>query len=193
MIIGLTGGIGCGKSYISRGLAKHGFTIYDCDREAKRLIEQDPEVKAQITALFGSEAYKDGKYQTKFVAEKVFKDPTLLQALNAIVHPAVKKDILRLADSPVHRLTDSPIIVESAILYESGLDKICNQVIAVTAPEEIRIERAMCRDHANAEQIKARIKAQMSDSERAQRADIVIHNDGTKKLEDTCQYIMQHL
>jgi len=193
MIIGITGGIGSGKSYISRGLAKHGFVIYDCDREAKRLIEQDPEVKEQIPALFGSEAYKEGKYQTRYIADKVFHDPTLLQALNAIVHPAVKKDILRLVDSPVHQFTNSPILVESAILFESGLDKICNQVIAVIAPEEVRIERTMCRDHANVEQIKSRINAQMSDTERAKRADIVIYNDGTKKLEDTCQYILQHL
>jgi len=193
MIIGITGGIGSGKSYISRGLAKHGFVIYDCDKEAKRLIEEDEALKQQISALLGSEVYIDGKYQTRVVADKVFNDPTLLQQLNALVHPAVKKDILRLADSPTHRLTDLPIIVESAILYESGLDKICNQVIAVTAPEEIRIERAMCRDHASVEQIRSRINAQMSDSERAKRADIVIYNDGTKKLEDTCQYIKQHL
>lgn len=193
MIVGITGGIGSGKSYISRGLAKHGFVIYDCDKEAKRLIEQDPEVREQISELLGEEVYANGKYQTKVVADKVFNNPTLLQSLNAIVHPAVKKDILRRADSPIHQLTDSPLLVESAILYESGLDQLCNQVIAVIAPEEVRIERAMCRDHANAEQIKARIKTQMSDTERAQRADIVIHNDGTKKLEDTCQYIKQHL
>jgi len=193
MIIGITGGIGSGKSYISRGLAKHGFVIYDCDKQAKRLIEQDSEVKKQISALLGEEAYVDGKYQTKVVAAKVFNNPTLLQSLNAIVHPAVKKDILRLADSPVHRFADSPILVESAILFESGLDKICNQVIAVTAPEEVRIERAMCRDHTSLEQIRSRINAQMSDSERASKADIVIYNDGTKQLKDTCQYILQHL
>jgi len=193
MIIGITGGIGCGKSYISRGLAKHGLVIYDCDKEAKRIIEQDSEVKEQITALFGNEAYIDGIYQTKVVADKVFNDPTLLQRLNAIVHPAVKKDILRLADSPIHRLTDSPLLIESAILYESGLDKICDKVIAITAPEEIRLQRAIRRDKSNIDKVRARMRAQMSDDERAQRADIVIFNDGTKILEETCQYIMQHL
>jgi len=193
MIVGITGGIGSGKSYISRGLAKHGFVIYDCDKEAKRLIEQDPEVREHISELLGEEVYANGKYQTKVVADKVFNNPTLLQSLNAIVHPAVKKDILRRADSPIHQLTDSPLLVESAILYESGLDQLCNQVIAVIAPEEVRIERAMCRDHASMEQIQSRIKAQMSDTERASKADIVINNDGTKILEETCQYILQHL
>jgi len=193
MIVGITGGIGSGKSYISRGLAKHGFVIYDCDKEAKRLIEQDPEVKEQITALFGDEAYIDGKYQTQVVADQVFNDPTLLQSLNAIVHPAVKKDILRRADSPIHQLTDSPLLVESAILYESGLDEICEKIIAITAPEEVRLQRAIRRDKSNIEKVRARMRAQMSDEERAQRANIVIYNDGTKILEETCQYIMQHL
>jgi len=190
MIIGITGGIGSGKSYISRGLAKHGFVVYDCDKEAKQLIVEDTELKQQISALLGSEVYMDGKYQTEVVADKVFKDPTLLQQLNAIVHPAVKKDILNKCSMHNAQCTT---VIESAILYESGLDKICDRIIAITAPEEVRLQRAIRRDKSDMEKVRARMRAQMSDEERARRADIVIDNDGTKQLEDTCQYILQHL
>jgi len=191
MIIGITGGIGSGKSYIARGLAKQGFVIYDCDQEAKRIIEQDPIVKERISALLGDEVYADGKYQTKVVADKVFNAPTLLQSLNAIVHPVVKEDILRKA-ATCH-MQPATLVVESAILWESGLDIICDKIVAVVADEEIRLQRAIARDHSNINRVRARMRAQMSDKERCKRADIIVNNNGQTPLNELCQYIMQHL
>ena len=106
MIIGLTGGIGSGKSTIAKQLRQMGYAVYDTDSEAKRLIVEDAAVRKQMIPLFGSDVYKDGIYQTAFVAQRVFTDKSLLAQLNAIVHPAVRADILRWAtmqDSPSFR------------------------------------------------------------------------------------------
>lgn len=160
MIIGLTGGIGSGKSYIARVLAKRGFTVYDCDREAKRIIAQNHDVQAAIIELLGKEAFVNGKYNTAYVAKRVFAEPKLLEGLNKIVHPAVGKDIRDLRDSK------EILFVESAILLESGLDQLCDKVVVVTAPEETRIARTIGRDykgHAtpeNIDKVRARIRAQ---------------------------------
>lgn len=160
MIIGLTGGIGSGKSYIARALAKRGFTVYDCDREAKRIIAQNHDVQAAIIELLGKEAFVNGKYNTAYVAKRVFAEPKLLEGLNKIVHPAVGKDIRDLRDSK------EILFVESAILLESGLDQLCDKVVVVTAPEETRIARTIGRDYKgyatpeNIDKVRARIRAQ---------------------------------
>lgn len=190
MIVGITGGIGSGKSYIAKGLEQHGFLRYDCDQEAKHIIEQDSDVKSQIIKLFGTDVYQDGKYQTHKVADIVFAQPALLQALNAIVHPAVKADILSRCTMHDAQCT---MLIESAILWESGLDQICHKVIAVIAPEELRIQRAIARDHSDTNKVRARIKAQMSDQERCLHADIIVNNNEQQTLDQLCQYILQHL
>ena len=156
MIIGLTGGIGSGKSFLAQELAKRGFAIYDCDREAKRIIAENKDVQAAIKDLLGEEAFIEGNYNTAYVAKRVFEDPELLKGLNKIVHPEVAKDIL----------IKKPDFVESAILFESGLDQICNKIVVVTAPEEVRIARTIARDYQgaatpeNINKVRARIRAQ---------------------------------
>ena len=156
MIIGLTGGIGSGKSFLAQQLAKRGFAIYDCDREAKRIIAENKDVQAAIKDLLGEEAFIEGNYNTAYVAKRVFEDPKLLEGLNKIVHPEVAKDIL----------IKKPDFVESAILFESGLDQICNKIVVVTAPEEVRIARTIARDYQgaatpeNINKVRARIRAQ---------------------------------
>lgn len=156
MIIGLTGGIGSGKSFLAQELAKRGFAIYDCDREAKRIIAENKDVQAAIKDLLGEEAFIEGNYNTAYVAKRVFEDPELLEGLNKIVHPEVAKDIL----------IKKPDFVESAILFESGLDQICNKIVVVTAPEEVRIARTIARDYQgaatpeNINKVRARIRAQ---------------------------------
>ena len=95
MIIGITGGIGSGKSTIARALAARGYAVYDCDREAKRIIAENKDVQQQIIALLGPEAFVNGVYNTSYVAQRVFAEPELLERLNQIVHPAVKADIIR--------------------------------------------------------------------------------------------------
>ncbi len=161
MIIGLTGGIGSGKSFLAQALAQRGFAIYDCDREAKRIIAENKDVQAAIKDLLGEEAFIEGTYNTAYVAKRVFAEPQLLEKLNKIVHPAVKADILSPFTSHL-----SPLFVESAILFESGLDQLCDKIVVVTAPEEVRIARTIARDYQgqatpeNINKVRARIRAQ---------------------------------
>ena len=197
MIIGLTGGIGSGKSTIAKQLRAMGYAVYDTDSEAKRLIVEDTHVRKQMEELFGKEVYKDGVYQTAMVAQRVFADKSLLTQLNAIVHPAVKADILRWAtmqDSPSFRkgLGVGLCFVECAILYQAGFDKLCDKVIVVTAPEEIRLARAVARDHSTIEKVRARMRAQETEKD-ILRADLVINNDGKTSIPTLCEEIIRYL
>ncbi|MCQ2311487.1 MAG: dephospho-CoA kinase [Paludibacteraceae bacterium] len=196
MIIGLTGGIGSGKSVIAHGLQALGYTLYDTDYEAKQLLKT-PELTAKIKLLLGNGAYdENGNYQTAFVADKVFTRPELLQQLNSIVHPAVQEDIVNKYQQLI-RCTNpdgvNHLIVESAILFESGLNRICDKTIAVTAPMQTRIQRVINRDATTIDKVRARMGAQMIDSERVQRADITVCNDGSATIDQLCLYIKQHL
>ena len=103
MIVGLTGGIGSGKSYIAQELAQRGYAVYDCDREAKRIIAENKDVQQAITDLLGEEAFVNGQYNTSYVAKRVFEDSKLLEGLNKIVHPAVEKDICQQSGLSVKR------------------------------------------------------------------------------------------
>ena len=204
MIIGITGGIGSGKSTIARELAKRGYTVYDCDQEAKRIIAENSDVQQEIIDLLGEEAFikvqsdkvQSTKYNTEYVAKRVFEDSHLLAALNAIVHPAVGLDIMK----------RKPDFVESAILYESGLDILCDRIIVVDAPEEIRIARTIARDYhgdaspANIDKVRARIKAQrefkiqnsevsIQDSE----VRLIVNNDGKTSVAELADEIQNWL
>ena len=186
-MIGLTGGIGSGKSTIAKELAQRGFTVYDCDAEAKRIIAEDKDVQAAIIKLLGEEAFTLDSplstlhYNTAYVAQRVFAEPELLEALNKIVHPAVARDILH----------QQPDFVESAILFESGLDTLCDKIIIVEAPEEVRIARTIARDyqgHAtqeNIDKVQARIRAQKkspASTEVLQGRIYTVMNDGSSVL-----------
>ena len=189
MIIGLTGGIGSGKSTIAKQLRKMGYAVYDTDSEAKRLIVEDITVRQQIEQLLGKEVYADGVYQTALVAQRVFADKSLLAQLNAIVHPAVKADILRW----VHTINHStPCFVECAILYQAGFDALCDIVVVVTAPEEIRIERVIARDYSSIDKVRARMRAQNTEQD-ILRADWVINNDGKTPIPTLCEDIIHHI
>lgn len=197
MIIGLTGGIGSGKSTIAKQLRQMGYAVYDTDSEAKRLIVEDAAVRKQMIQLFGSDVYKDGIYQTAFVAQRVFTDKSLLAQLNAIVHPAVRADILRWAtmqDSPSFRkgLGVGLCFVECAILYQAGFDTLCDKVVAVTAPEEVRLARVLARDHSTIDKVRARMRAQEAERD-IERADIVINNDGKASIPTLCEEIIHLL
>lgn len=191
MLIGITGGIGSGKSTIAKQLRQMGYEVYDTDSQAKRLIVEDTQVSEQITGLFGLEAYQDGIYQTAFVAQKVFADKTLLARLNAIVHPAVRQDIIKRYST---ELTDinRPVFIECAILYQAGIDQVCDKVIVVTAPEEVRLERTIARDHSNVDKVRARMSAQNVEAD-LRRADIIINNDGTTPIPTLCMQILMHI
>ena len=197
MIIGLTGGIGSGKSTIAQGLRQMGYAVYDTDSEAKRLIVEDENVRTQMVQLFGNEVYANEVYQTALVAQRVFTDRSLLAQLNAIVHPAVRADILRWAtmqDSPSFRkgLGVGLCFVECAILYQAGFDALCDKVVAVTAPEEVRLARVLARDHSTIDKVRARMSAQEAERD-IERADIVINNDGKASIPTLCEEIIHLL
>ena len=175
-LIGITGGIGSGKSFYARKMAAEGFPVYDSDREAKRIVEEDAGVRARIVELLGEEAYQDGHYQPKYVVSKVFSPetgPALLRGLNAIVHPAVREDLKRWVAE--HQEAEK-LYVESALLFESGIDELCDQVICVTAPEEVCIARVMARDGVSEQAVRARMATQMRDELRCRKSDIVVEN-----------------
>lgn len=205
MIIGLTGGIGSGKSTIALQLREMGYAVYDTDSEAKRLIVEDVNLRKQMEQLFGKEVYKDGVYQTAMVAQRVFADRSLLAQLNAIVHPAVKSDILRWAQTinhatpryttPHHATKGLGVglcFVECAILFQAGFDVLCDQVIVVTAPEDVRINRVIARDASNIEKVRARMRAQETEKD-ILRADLVVNNDGKTSIPTLCEEIIRYL
>ena len=157
-------------------MAAKGFPVYDSDREAKRIVEENADVRARIVDLLGEESYRDGHYQPRYVVSKVFAPetgPALLRGLNAIVHPAVLEDLKRWVAE--HQEAEK-LYVESALLFESGIDALCDQVICVTAPEEVCIARVMARDGVSEEAVRARMATQMREEERCSRSDIVIEN-----------------
>lgn len=190
MLIGLTGGIGSGKSTIARELEARGFAVYDCDREAKRIIATDKNVQQQIIALFGEEAFVNGVYNTTFVAKRAFSQKELLEQLNAIVHPAVKADIYQRSRS---------IFIESAILYESGLAPLCDKIFFVDAPEDLRIARTIARDYNgvaspdNINKVRARIRAQQSPSIHHPSPVLHINNDGNTPIPDLADQILRNI
>jgi len=196
MIIGITGGIGSGKSTIARELAKRGFAVYDCDLEAKRIIAENKDVQQAIIELLGEEAFVEGTYNTAYVARRVFEDKELLEHLNQIVHPAVKEDIK--AKSEELRVK-SCLFVESAILYEAGLDTLCDKVIVVDAPEEVRISRTIARDYGNdaspdnIDKVRARVKAQRVFSNQSSAVSFVVKNDGKTSIAEIVDKITHNM
>jgi len=179
--IGITGGIGSGKSYVSRLLTEHyGIPVYNTDSEAKRLMLSDEGIRRRLTALLGKEVYKsDGTLNKPLLANYLFADSCHAGQINAIVHPQVKTDFLKWAD----RQTGCEVVaLESAILFESGFDNIVDKVVMVYAPVELRIRRVMLRDSTTEEKIRQRIVAQMDDKAKQDRSDFIIFNDGSRPL-----------
>lgn len=182
--IGITGGIGSGKSFVCRILGAMSIPIYDCDQRAKALYDDSAELKGEMIRRFGAELYNtpEGKLNRAMLADIVFKDNKQLAELNALVHPLVRADIdIWLKEQS--QLRYPLALIESAILFASeGLLSRIDYSIAVLAPEALRIERAIARDNSPRIDIERRIKAQMSDDELAKRADFTITNDGKKHL-----------
>lgn len=172
-IIGLTGGIGSGKTTVGKWFAENGIPVYDSDSEAKLLIKENDELRLKISSLLGDEAYVDGVYNRKFVAAKVFSNPRLLEKLNEIVHPAVFEHF----HNWVKNQKSEFIIKEAAILFESGSYKDCDLIISVVAKEELRIERVVKRDGLDPNQVRDRIRTQWTDELRIKHSDFVINND----------------
>ncbi|WP_322971843.1 dephospho-CoA kinase [Faecalibacter sp. LW9] len=171
-IIGITGGIGSGKTTAAKYFEALGFPLYNSDQRARMIQNNNPEVIQAIKNIFGDESYTSEGMNRSYIASKTFKDKELLQQLNAIVHPAVFKDF---KDWIEQQNTDF-VIKEAAILIESGSYKDCDLIISVIADQEIRITRTIERDGLTREQVEARMKNQLSDEERKEYSDYIIDN-----------------
>ena len=171
-IVGLTGGIGSGKSTILQYIASLGYPVYIADDAGKKMMKS-PEIIQQIVDALGDNVLTEGVLDTKKIGKIVFQSAEDLAALNAIIHPAVQKDF----EAFVKDHLSYPLIVkESAILFESGADQACDFTIVITAPEALRIARVMERDNVSKEDVQRRIKNQWSDDEKAKKADFVVEN-----------------
>ncbi len=179
--IGLTGGIGSGKSTVARIFPVLGIPVYNADLVARRLMNSEKKLIEGIMATFGKEAYKNGELDRNYMASKVFPDQDLLLRLNALVHPAVHHDFIRWCEMQTG--TGVPYIVEdAAILVESGAYKQFDVIIVVHAEQRTRIRRVIERDGISEADVRSRMKRQMPDEELLHYADFVIRNNGEELL-----------
>lgn len=178
--IGITGGIGSGKTTVCKLFELLGVPVYNSDLEAKKLLDSDTEVKKSILNKFGAEVIDDnGSIDKKKLGVLVFNNKKMLEQLNAIVHPAVAKHFDNWC---LQHGSENYILHEAAILFESGANKKVEKVITVVAPPELKIKRAVQRDKVSREQVEQRIKNQMSDDEKVKLSQFVIHNDEQQLL-----------
>lgn len=188
-IIGLTGGIGSGKTTIAKHFASLGVPVYIADDEAKKLMD-NPEIITELKSVFGNEIIENEKIDRKALAQIVFQNPKKLKKLNSIIHPAVKLHFENWLHS--HK-NHSIIIKEAAILFESGSYKDCDAIITVTSPLEVRIERVMKRDNTSRESILHRINNQWTDEQRISKSDYVITNISVKEALKQAEEILKLL
>ncbi len=172
MVIGLTGGIGSGKSTVLQMFKELGAVIYIADVEAKKLMNTDEELQLEIIKLLGDQAYSSKKLNKEYVASKVFNDTKLLQKLNALVHPKVQEHFKNFLNQHPNDI----IIYEAAILFESGSNSFCDYIITVVADENVRINRLLKRDKLTKEQIKQRIQNQTDDEFKILQSNVVLKN-----------------
>lgn len=184
--IGITGGIGSGKSTVCNALARCGVAVYDSDSRAKALMSST--LRYSIEQLFGSEAYCGNELNRAYISSLVFADRSLLARLNNIVHPAVALDFEQWCGEQTTEL----VALESAILFESGFDQKVDVVLFVDAPLEVRVARTMARDGRNQKEVEARIANQNSDFARS-KADYVIVNDTIEHLQQQIDNLYQEL
>ena len=172
MTVGITGGIGSGKSTLCRLFALRGVAVYDSDAEARRLMNDDRALREAVAARFGADIYREGTLDRAHLAAVVFADSQALADLDGLVHPAVKRDF----EAWARRQQGDYVILESAILFESGFDALVDRTVAVLAPAELRIDRACRRDNCDAEAVRRRIAAQLDDDTLRTRADFSVVN-----------------
>lgn len=176
--IGITGGIGSGKSIVSHLLTLTGIPVYQTDTEAKRLMLSDTGIREGLTALAGNEVYNEKGLNKAFLASYIFGHPEHLKQVNAIVHPRVRDDFRLWAGKARQEI----VAMESAILLEAGFTNEVDKIVMVYAPSEVRIARAIRRDSATRKEIERRIQSQMDDEKKRGAADFVIVNDGETPL-----------
>ncbi len=179
-IIGITGGIGSGKSVICSVFKALGVPVYDADQEAKKLYDNYPELVEKIRSEISEDVFdKNGKLDKKRLAELVFSDPEKLKSLNSMVHPVVRKDFQKWCQTHDKH---SYVVKEAAILFESGAHKDCDHIISVVSPVELRIQRVRERDRKSRVDVENIIENQWSDEERNKKSDFILTNDEQELL-----------
>ncbi len=189
MRVGLTGGIGSGKSTVAGYFQELGVPVYNSDSRAKALMEQKASLRRQIEALLGPLAYNDNKLNRPYVATQVFANPDLLSALNALVHPEVRLDFQEWSEKQ-----ESPYVVqEAAILFENGGYRQLDQMVLVTAPEPVRLKRVMKRDGISEGEVRARMSNQWDDARKIPLADFLVDNTRRQSARAQVRKIHQRL
>lgn len=174
--VGITGGIGSGKTHICKLLELMNFSVFYSDAEAKKIQNTNAYVRGKLTELYGEEAYTEEELNRKFIAEIIFNNPTAKKELEEIIHPKVAEAFTTWCEEKANT-NERIVFIESAILYESGFDKMVDKVVMIYADEDVRIERSMRRDGADRTAIEERIKNQSSDKEKCKKADFIIYNN----------------
>ena len=186
--LGVTGGIGSGKSVVCEVLRLHDIPVYDADLEAKRLNDTSPVIREKLIEAFGAELYKNDKLDRKKLAQLIFNDEKNLRQVNSIIHPELAKHFEKWTDERI----EHPIAaIDAAVLFEAGFQQFVDKTITVFSPVETRIERVVKRDNLTKEQILSRINSQMSDEEKIRLSDFVIINDNKHSILEQVSTILK--
>ncbi|WP_282032456.1 dephospho-CoA kinase [Winogradskyella eximia] len=184
VVVGLTGGIGSGKTTILKCFQSIGVPVYIADAEAKALMNRSKVIRRKLIDLFGSDAYKDGTLNRPYLASQIFNDRSVLSKMNAIVHPKVAAHFKRW----LKKQNADYVLKEAAIIFENNLENQYNYIITVVADEALRIQRVIKRDNSSEEKVKSIIKNQLSDAEKIKKSDFVILNND---LEDAKKQVFK--
>ena len=188
--IGLTGGIGSGKTYVAQILEKMGYPVYYSDTRAKELCNEDPLIIRQLKELLGNDAYKNEKLNKSFISNQIFSSPDLRESINSIIHPVVRNDF----DQWLENLSSHSLVFnEAAILFETKSYKRFDETILVYAPLEIKIQRLISRDRVSKEEITAKMNAQWSDAKKMTLTRFHILNDEKTPLLEQIETILEKL
>ncbi len=191
MVVGITGGIGSGKSTVVKMFSEFGnIAIYTTDKQAKKLMNSSEEIRKKLIAEFSSEVYKNNELNRGFLANIVFKNKDKLAKLNSIVHPMVFQHFRDFIEKNKNK---AYILYENAILFENGSDKMCDKIITVTAPEQIKIDRVVARDKTTETEVKNRMKNQWNDRKKIMLSNYIIENidlETTKKQVEKIHQIL---
>lgn len=187
--IGLTGGIGSGKSTVARILLAMGYPVYFSDDRSKQLTQTHPGIRKGLTELIGEQIYKDNQLDRSALALAIFSDDALRVKVNQIIHPIVRYDF----DNWINEQTNPLVFNEAAILFETGASERFDAMVLVTAPEELRIQRVMKRDLCSREEVVNRINHQWTDVQKMQLADVVLVNDDVQPLIKQVEHMLTQL
>jgi len=187
--VGITGGIGSGKSFVSKILRSMNYPVFNSDSEAKKIIQENKEVREDLIALFGEETFSNNELNKAFLANIIFNDNEPLEKVNAIVHPKVRQAFEAFAKIE----NNSVVFNEAAILFESGGHSQLDKVILISAPMKLRLQRVMNRDHSTEKEVLARMNKQWTDEQKRELADFEIINDEQQPLVHQIEEVLMKL